>query len=159
MKYIRRVERIIENFTKKNLKIAIAESCTGGYISNMITNVSGSSKVFERGIICYSNQAKIELVKVDPKLIEDFGAVSKEVVRELANNIRVLSNVEIGIGVSGIAGPTGGTIEKPVGLVYIGFSTEKETIIKKYNFTSDRITFKKKVFDKVLKLLEDLFIN
>ena len=156
MNSIKRVEAIIERFTKNKLKIAIAESCTGGYISNMITNVSGSSKVFDRGIICYSNQAKIELVKVDPKILENFGAVSQEVVEQLANNIRILSNVDIGIGVSGIAGPTGGTPEKPVGLVYIGFSTEKEIEVKNYNFKADRITFKKMVFDKVLLFLEDL---
>jgi PncC family amidohydrolase len=156
MNSIKRVEAIIERFSEKKLKIAIAESCTGGYISNMITNVSGSSKVFDRGIICYSNQAKIELVKVDPKILEKFGAVSQEVVEQLANNIRILSNVDIGIGVSGIAGPTGGTPEKPVGLVYIGFSTKKKIEVKKYNFKADRITFKKMVFDKVLLFLEDL---
>jgi nicotinamide-nucleotide amidase len=156
MNSIKRVEAIIERFSERKIKIAIAESCTGGYISNMITNVSGSSKVFDRGIICYSNQAKIELVKVDPKILENFGAVSQEVVEQLANNIRILSNVDIGIGVSGIAGPTGGTPEKPVGLVYIGFSTEKEIEVKNYNFKADRITFKKMVFDKVLLFLEDL---
>ena len=156
MNSIKRVEAIIERFSERKIKIAIAESCTGGYISNMITNVSGSSKVFDRGIICYSNQAKIELVKVDPKILENFGAVSQEVVEQLANNIRILSNVDIGIGVSGIAGPTGGTPEKPVGLVYIGFSTEKEIEVKNYNFNADRITFKKMVFDKVLLFLEDL---
>ena len=156
MNSIKRVDAILDRFTKNKLRIAIAESCTGGYISNMITNVSGSSKVFDRGIICYSNQAKIELVKVDPHVIEKFGAVSEEVVKQLANNVRLLSNVDIGIGISGIAGPTGGTKEKPVGLVYIGFSTEKEISIEKYNFKTDRITFKKMVLDKVLAFLEEL---
>jgi len=153
---LNRIEKIIKNFTKENIRIAVAESCTGGYISNMFTNVSGASNVFERGIVCYNNQAKIDLLNVDPKVIEENGAVSEEIVRQLANNIRIQSNVDIGIGISGIAGPTGGTPEKPVGLVFIGFSNEKETIVEKYNFKTDRITFKKKVLEKVLQYIEKL---
>lgn len=156
MALLRRIEKIIKNFSEKNIRIAVAESCTGGYISNMFTNVSGASNVFERGIVCYSNQAKIDLLNVDPKTIEENGTVSEEIVRALANNIRIQSNVEIGIGISGIAGPTGGTPEKPVGLVFIGFSNEKETIVEKYNFKTDRITFKKKVLEKVLQYIEKL---
>ena len=156
MALLRRIEKIIKNFSEKNIRIAVAESCTGGYISNMFTNVSGASNVFERGIVCYSNQAKIDLLNVDPKAIEKNGAVSEEIVVTLANNIRIQSNVEIGIGVSGIAGPTGGTPEKPVGLVFIGFSNEKENIVEKYNFKTDRITFKKKVLEKVLQYIEKL---
>jgi len=153
---LKRIEKIIKNFTEKSIQIAIAESCTGGYISNMITNVSGASNIFERGIVCYSNQAKIDLVNVNPKTIEKYGAVSKEVVKQLANNIRILSKVDIGIGISGIAGPTGGTPEKPVGLVLIGFSTEKEIIVKKYRFETERITFKENVLEKVIQFLENL---
>jgi len=153
---LNRIEKIIKNFTKENIRIAVAESCTGGYISNMFTNVSGASNVFERGIVCYNNQAKIDLLNVDPKAIEENGAVSEEIVRQLANNIRIQSKVDIGIGISGIAGPTGGTPEKPVGLVFIGFSNEKETIVEKYNFKTDRITFKKNVLEKVLQYIEKL---
>lgn len=156
MALLNRIEKIIKNFTKENIRIAVAESCTGGYISNMFTNVSGASNVFERGIVCYNNQAKIDLLNVDSKAIEENGAVSEEIVRQLANNIRIQSNVDIGIGISGIAGPTGGTPEKPVGLVFIGFSNEKETIVEKYNFKTDRITFKKKVLEKVLQYIEKL---
>ena len=157
MDILERIEEIIKYFTKNYLKIAIAESCTGGYISHMITNVSGASNVFERGIVCYSNQAKIELLNVDPKSIEIHGVVSNNVVKQLASNVRVLSNVNIGIGISGIAGPTGGTPEKPVGLVFIGFSTNEETIVKKYIFHSDRIKFKELVLEKVIEYLENLF--
>lgn len=157
MDILERIEEIIKYFTKNYLKIAIAESCTGGYISHMITNVSGASNVFDRGIVCYSNQAKIELLNVDPKSIEIHGVVSKNVVEQLAYNIRVLSNVDIGIGISGIAGPTGGTPEKPVGLVFIGFSTNEETLVKKYTFHSDRIKFKELVLEKVIVYLENLF--
>ena len=156
MDILKRIEKIIKDFTEKNIRIAVAESCTGGYISNMFTNVSGASNIFERGIVCYSNQAKIDLVNVDPKTIEKYGAVSEEVVKQLAYSIRILSNVDIGIGISGIAGPTGGTPEKPVGLVYIGFSTEKETIVEKYNFKTNRITFKQEVLEKVIQFLENL---
>jgi nicotinamide-nucleotide amidase len=154
MNILERLERILENLTKNNLKIAVAESCTGGYVSHMITNIPGASKVFERGIVCYSNQAKIDLLKVDPKTIEIHGAVSEEVVEQLASNIKELSNVNIGIGVSGIAGPTGGTPEKPVGTVYIGFSTERETIVKKFNLKNTRIEFKTMVLEKILDYLE-----
>ncbi len=156
MDELERLKKIIERFTKKNLKIAIAESCTGGYVSHMITNISGASNVFERGIVCYSNQAKIDLLKVKPKSIEMHGAVSEEAVKQLAFNVKKLSNVEIGIGVSGVAGPTGGTPEKPVGTVFIGFSTEEETQVKRFLFKTNRIDFKKKVLEKILDYLEQI---
>lgn len=156
MDVLERLERIIALFTKKNLKIAVAESCTGGYISHMITNISGASNVFERGIVCYSNQAKIDLVKVEQKTIEVYGAVSEEVVKQLASNIKKFSDVNIGIAVSGIAGPTGGTPEKPVGTVYIGFSTDEEIVVKKFNLKSTRIEFKKMVLEKILDFLEQI---
>ena len=149
------VKEIVVKFAKNNIKLAIAESCTGGYISNAITNISGASKVFECGIICYSNNSKIDLLKIDPSRIDQFGAVSEIVAKQLAHNIRVLSNVDIGIGITGIAGPTGGTAEKPVGLVFIGFSTEKDTIVEKHQFKAERITFKEKVLEKVLSLLQN----
>lgn len=150
------IQEIVVKFIKSNITLAIAESCTGGYISNMITNISGASKVFELGIVCYSNFSKTSLLNVDPDDIVKHGAVSEIVAKQLANNIRVLSKVTIGIGITGIAGPTGGTPEKPVGLVYIGFSTQKETIVEKHQFNVDRITFKGKVLDKVLSLLQNV---
>jgi len=152
------VKEIVAKFAKNNIKLAIAESCTGGYISNAITNISGASKVFERGIICYSNNSKIDLLNIDPDRIDQFGAVSEIVAKQMAYNIRVLSNVDIGIGITGIAGPTGGTAEKPVGLVFIGFSTEKDTIVEKHHFKVERITFKGKVLEKVLSLLQNFSI-
>ncbi len=150
------IQEIVVKFTKSNITLAVAESCTGGYISNMITNIPGASKVFERGIVCYSNLSKSTLLNVDPDDIVKHGAVSEIVAKQLANNIRALSNVTIGIGITGIAGPTGGTPEKPVGLVYIGFSTQKETIVEKHQFNVDRITFKRKVLEKVLSLLQNV---
>ena len=150
------IQEIVAKFTKSKTTLAIAESCTGGYVSNMITNISGASKVFERGIVCYSNLSKSTLLNVDPDDIVKHGAVSEVVAKQLAKNIRVLSNVTIGIGITGIAGPTGGTPEKPVGLVYIGFSTQKETIVEKHQFNVGRITFKRKVLEKVLSLLQNV---
>ena len=154
MDILRRIELLINKFTKLNIQIALAESCTGGYISHMLTNISGASNIFERGIVCYSNQAKIDLLKVNPEDIMQNGAVSENIAYQLALNIRKISNVNIGIGITGIAGPTGGTPDKPVGLVYIGFSTNKNTKVRKFLFKTDRINFKKQVFEVVLNLLE-----
>ncbi|TFG17303.1 MAG: CinA family protein [Promethearchaeota archaeon] len=153
MDELERLETIIKDLTSKDKCLAIAESCTGGYVSHMITNISGASNVFERGIICYSNRSKIELLNVDRKSIEEQGAVSESVANQLAHNVRILSNTDIGIGITGIAGPTGGTKEKPVGLVYIGFSTPQKTEVHKFEFNADRITFKKLVLEKILNFL------
>ena len=155
MEFLEKIKEIITIFTNSKITLAIAESCTGGYISNMFTNISGASKVFERGIICYSNTSKVALLNVDPESINQHGAVSETVAEQLANNIRVLSNVNIGIGITGIAGPAGGTPEKPVGLVYIGFSTIDGTLVEKHHFDVDRITFKAKVLEKILLLLQN----
>jgi nicotinamide-nucleotide amidase len=158
MKTLKKIKRVMTKLTKNKIMIAIAESCTGGYVSHMITNVPGASNIFERGVVSYSNQAKIDLLKIDPKIILQSGAVSEIVAEQMAKNIKELSKVNIGIGITGIAGPTGGTIEKPVGLVYIGFSTNKETIVKKYIFKTNRIMFKKKVLEKVIELLETFIL-
>ncbi len=158
MENLPRLENVIKQLIKNDLSIAFAESCTGGYVSNMFTNISGASKTFERGIVCYSNEAKITLLNVDPKILDEFGAVSDVVARQLALNLRILSNVNISVGITGIAGPTGGTNEKPVGLVYVSFSTEEETIVKQFNFQTNRLEFKEKVFEEILTWLEN-FLN
>ncbi|MFX1392377.1 MAG: CinA family protein [Promethearchaeota archaeon] len=156
MELIERIANIIQKFSEKKILIAIAESCTGGYVSHMFTNISGASKIFERGVITYGNQAKIDILKVNPKDLDKYGAVSEEIAHQMAYNVRVMSKLcDIGIGITGIAGPTGGTPEKPVGLVFIGFSTEKENFVKKFNFKTDRITFKKKVLKEVVDFLEN----
>jgi nicotinamide-nucleotide amidase len=154
MDVLERLNKIVKTYTTRKIKIAIAESCTGGYISHMITNIPGASKVFERGIVCYSNQAKMDLLNVKQKSLEIHGAVSEDVVKQLAYNIRALSNVDIGIGISGIAGPTGGTPEKPIGTVYIGFSMIDKTYVKRFNFSAERIIFKKLVLEKIIEHLE-----
>jgi nicotinamide-nucleotide amidase len=155
MNILKRIESVIKKFAEKNITISIAESCTGGYISHMITNISGASKVFERGIVSYGNQAKTDILNVESEILEKYGAVSEQVAQQMANGVRVMSKLcDIGVGITGIAGPTGGTLEKPVGLVYIGFSTEKETFVKKFVFKTDRITFKEKILEEVLLYLE-----
>ena len=155
MEILDRIKFLVHRFTREKILIAIAESCTGGYISHMITNISGASKVFERGIVSYGNQAKVDILKVDQAVLEKQGAVSEEVARQMAYGVRVMSKpCDIGIGITGIAGPTGGTPEKPVGIVYIGFSTAKETFVKKFLFKTDRITFKKKALEEVIQFLE-----
>ena len=159
MEILERIGIIVKRFTENKILIAIAESCTGGYISHMITNISGSSLIFERGVVSYGNQAKIDILNVDPEIIEKFGAVSEEVAKQMAHSVRIMSRpCTIGIGVTGIAGPTGATPEKPVGLVYIGYSTETETKIEKQIYKTDRITFKKLVLESIVQFLENFTI-
>jgi len=133
------LKKVANILKEKNLKIATAESCTGGLIAHTLTNVSGSSDYFERGVISYSNKAKTKLLGVPENILKKYGAVSSQVAKIMADNIRTSSNVDLGISTTGIAGPTGGTEEKPVGLVYIAISTSQKTYIKKYKFNDNRL--------------------
>jgi len=141
---------------KRHLKIVTAESCTGGLISHTLTNISGSSDYFDRGIVSYSNTAKTELLGVSEGLLEKYGAVSKQVAEAMAEGARIRSSVDIGIATTGIAGPTGGTKEKPVGLVYIAISTSDDTIVKKFQFSGNRIENKKSTCNAALQMLLDI---
>ena len=133
------LENIIGDQLKtKKQDLSIAESCTGGYVSNLITSVPGSSKYFKGSLIAYSNEIKIEELGISPDTINNFGAVSKETVEEMAKNIRTKFKTSIGIASSGIAGPGGGTKDKPVGTVWIAYSDEKITVSKKLNLTERR---------------------
>ena len=114
-----------------SFKISTAESCTGGLLSSAIVNNSGASEVFERSFITYSNEAKINILKINNSIIEEFGAVSKQTACHMASSLVNNFNADIGIGITGIAGPNGGTKNKPVGLVWIGFGTKKKIITKK----------------------------
>ncbi len=137
----------------KSLKIATAESCTGGLISHTFTNISGSSEYFDRGIISYNNKAKTELLDVSEDSLNRYGAVSEQVAKEMAEGVRKKSNVDIGIATTGIAGPTGGTEDKPVGLVYIAISTFDNTIVKRFQFYGTRLENKKSTCNASLKML------
>ena len=151
-----KLRQIINDFTERKIQMAIAESCTGGYVSHMITNISGVSNVFERGVVTYSNQSKIDILNVDPDTLKKYGAVSEPVARQMAENLRNIANVDISVSTTGIAGPTGDTLEKPLGLVYIGFSTEKETTVKKFVFKTDRIGHKEMVLKEIVLFLDTL---
>lgn len=134
---------IVKLLANRNQTLATAESCTGGLIANRITNVPGASKVFVAGYVCYANQAKAEMLNVDPKLIEEHGAVSELVARSLAEHARACAGSDYALATTGVAGPTGGSPEKPVGTVYIALaSAESETTVKKSFFPTDRETFK-----------------
>jgi nicotinamide-nucleotide amidase len=150
------LKMISDLLKKKHITIATAESCTGGLIAHTLTNISGSSEYFDRGFITYSNNAKIESLDVSNKLLEKHGAVSKEIAEAMANGIRTKSNVDIGISTTGIAGPTGGTIEKPVGLVYVAISSNEKTIVKKFQFSGDRLQNKKNTCNTALQMLYDV---
>ena len=136
-----KLENVISDLLIKNkLTVSTAESCTSGLLAAKFTNSSGSSKYFKGGSVCYSNDLKINDVNVKPSIIEKFGAVSEEVASELAKNIAKKNNTDIGIGITGIAGPGGGTEKKPVGLVFVGIFYKNSLYIKKYNLTPDRTT-------------------
>lgn len=137
----------------KGLKLAIAESCTGGLIANRITNVPGSSNYFERGLITYSNQSKIELLNVSPNTINRFGAVSAETAIEMARGIRLTSKADIGLSVTGIMGPTGETPGKPIGLVFVGYSDNEKEFSRQFNFVGDRLKNKERTSQAALELL------
>ncbi len=131
-------EAIGRMLSSKGMTLSVAESCTGGYLSHKITSVPGSSQWFNGAFVPYSNQLKNEQLKVDSKIIQEHGAVSEPVVLALAKNVRKEFKSDVGISISGIAGPGGGTPEKPVGTVWIGYSDAKKTVAKKFQFIRDR---------------------
>ena len=136
-----KLEQVIADLlTKNNLTISTAESCTSGLLASRLTDVPGSSQYFKGGSVCYSNELKINDMGIDKDLIERYGAVSEEVAKSLAKNIAQKNNTDLGIGITGIAGPDGGTEKKPVGLVFVGIFYKNNLYIKKYNLTPDRIT-------------------
>jgi PncC family amidohydrolase len=133
------------------LTISTAESCTGGLLGNLITNVPGSSRYFVGGIIAYSNDSKVALLKVSLETITQYGAVSDQTVREMASGVQNLFNSDIGLAVTGIAGPDGGSIEKPVGTVFIGLALEGEIFSDKYFFQGTRAQIKQKTANSALE--------
>lgn len=154
MKHV--AKQIHISLLKNKLTIAAAESCTGGLVSCLLTNFSGSSRYFMLGVVAYSNQAKKSILKISPRLISDYGAVSGEVASLMAERIRKIADADIGIGITGIAGPGGATPQKPVGTVFIALSGRKKRICKKFSFKGDRATVRKKSALKSLELLKGL---
>ena len=128
------VNKIIKSLKRKKLKLAIAESCTGGMLSSAITSVSGSSKVFTLGLVTYSNQSKNQILKVPKQIIRKHGAVSMQCCLSMINNLSKISKTNISVSITGIAGPSGGTKKKPVGLVYVGIKKGNKIKIHKCLF-------------------------
>jgi len=137
---------------EKNLKVAVAESCTGGLIAGKITDVPGSSDYFLMGAVTYSNKAKVDILNVPEKMIIKHGAVSKEVAEAMAIGVREVAGADIGISVTGIAGPSGGTKEKPVGLVYIALSSKDKLCCKEYDFSFSGTRARNRAFSAVMAL-------
>ena len=145
---------IIKKLSKKKLKISFAESCTGGLLSSAITSVSGSSKVFNLGLVTYSNQSKIKVLKVSKKIIRKYGAASEQVCKAMVKNVSKIGKTNMSVSVTGIAGPNGGTRKKPVGLVYIGIKKGNKISIKKYLFKNKgRSYIQKATVNKCLGLI------
>ena len=147
-------KKIISLIKRKKMKLAIAESCTGGMLSSAITSVSGSSKVFSMGLVTYSNQAKIVILKIPQKIIKKYGAVSVQCCLAMVNNLSKISKAKLCISVTGIAGPKGGSKLKPVGLVYIGIKLGNKVFVHKNNFKNNgRAFIQKQTVKKVLNLI------
>ena len=146
--------KIVKLLTKKKLTVSFAESCTGGLLASSITSISGSSKIFNMGLVTYSNIAKVKLLKVPKKTITKYGAVSYETCLSMVKNLSKISKSNISISITGVAGPNGGTKEKPVGLVYIGLKKGSKIIIKKNLFKNKkRISIQKATVKQALKMI------
>ena len=148
------IDNEINDMIRKKLKISFAESCTGGLLSSAITSVSGSSKVFNLGLVAYSNHSKIKVLKVSKKFIRKYGAASEQVCKAMAKNVSKIGKTNMSVSVTGIAGPNGGTRKKPVGLVYVGIKKDNKISIKKYLFKNKgRSYIQKATVNKCLGLI------
>ncbi|NDE90709.1 MAG: CinA family protein [Alphaproteobacteria bacterium] len=150
---ITRARRVVELFGEEQWTLALAESCTGGLIAACITAVPGSSRILERGFITYSNTSKIEEVFVPAQLIKQHGAVSAEVASAMAQGARTVAKTNVGLSVTGIAGPDGGSDEKPVGLVFLALATADKVDIRRFVFDGDRNEVRRQAVVKVLSML------
>ena len=152
--------KLVKKLIQKKLKISFAESCTGGMLSSAITSVSGSSKVFNLGLVTYSNKAKIDILKVPKKIISKYGSVSNECCLLMVKNLSKISKANISVSVTGIAGPNGGTKLKPVGLVYIGIKKGNKIIVQKNLFKNkNRISIQKTTVNSVLQIINKIIYS
>jgi PncC family amidohydrolase len=148
------MKSLVKELTKKKLKISVVESCTGGMLASKITSESGASKIFNLGLVTYSNQAKIKFLKVNKNIVKKYGAVSHECCLEMVNRLSKISKAHINVSITGIAGPRGGTNLKPIGLVYIGINRGNKTqIIKCFFKSKKRISIQKATVKKALDLV------
>ena len=148
------MKNLVKILTKKKLKIAFAESCTGGMLASKLTSISGASKVFSLGLVTYSNQAKISVLKVNKSIIQKYGAVSPQCCQAMVKNLAKISKAQINVSITGIAGPNGGTKKKPVGLVYIGIKKNNKILITKNIFKQkSRKTIQNATVKKTLEII------
>ena len=151
------IEKLHKKLIKKKITLSVAESCTGGLLSSKFTRLSGSSKYFQMGLVTYSNNAKIKILKVKKKIIKKYGSVSPECCEAMVQGLSKISKSKINISITGIAGPNGGTKDKPVGLVYIGLTKRSKTIVSKNFFKKkDRKSIQNKTVEKCIKLIQDI---
>ena len=147
-------QKLVKLLSKKKLKVSFAESCTGGLLSSTITSISGSSKVFTLGLVTYSNQSKINILKIPKKIIMKHGAVSYETCLSMVKNLNKISKTNISVSITGVAGPKGGNKEKPVGLVFIAIKKGNKILVKKYLFKNkNRTSIQKSTVNKALNLI------
>ena len=151
------MKSLVKTLIKKKLKISFVESCTGGLLASKVTSISGASKIFNLGLVTYSNQAKIKFLKIDKNIIRKYGAVSHECCLAMVNNLSKISKTNINVSITGIAGPKGGTKQKPVGLVYIGVKRGNKTkIIKCFFKSKKRSSIQKATVKKALNLIHGI---
>tara|TARA_Y100000816_G_C25868011_1_gene453084 strand:- start:15 stop:488 length:474 start_codon:yes stop_codon:yes gene_type:complete len=147
-------QKIVNLLIKKKLNISFAESCTGGLLASCITSISGSSKIFTLGLVTYSNNSKINILKVPKNIISGYGAVSHQTCMYMVRNLHKISKTNISVSITGVAGPNGGTRQKPVGLVYIGIKKGNKTLVKKYFFKNkNRQQIQRATVNKALNLV------
>ena len=152
-------KRVVKLLMEKNMTLSSAESCTGGLFSQEVTNISGASQIYDRGIVTYSNNAKMEELGVKAETLAAFGAVSKETAYEMAEGVREVSGTDIGVSVTGIAGPTGATKDKPVGLVYIGISTKDSTNVRELRLEGDRTQNRQNSMRNMFDIIYEILIK
>ena len=151
------IKNLVKKLIKKKLKISFAESCTGGMLASSITSISGASKVFNLGLVTYSNQAKIKILKVNKSIIKKYGAVSAECCKSMVINLAKISKAQINVSITGIAGPNGGTKNKPVGLVFIGVKKSNKFVISKNYFKlKNRNSIQKATVKKVYDIINSV---
>ena len=153
IKIKKKAEKVFKLCLKKKIKLSFAESCTGGLLSCLITSFPNSSKIFASGFVTYSNLSKQKILGVKDKTLKKYGAVSKEVAKEMVNGVWIKDKINIAVSITGIAGPTGQTKDKKIGLVYIGINNKKNIIINEFNFKGDRPKVRRNSVDKAIDLI------
>lgn len=153
------VERLVQSLAEMGLTISTAESCTGGMVASTIIDVAGASDVYNEGFITYSNEAKMKYLNVAEETLETYGAVSEETVKEMASGCRKATGCDVAVVTSGVAGPGGGSLEKPVGLVYIGCAYKDVVEVKSFKFEGDRTSIRQQATEEAINMTMELIEN